>query len=359
MSDINNPLMCLSLKDEENPSSSASSVDTVRPSSSDRATANVWSNFFAQELFLEFVDQGQKAVYHVYLTPPANPELDVLFITHHGAGTSGMSFALFAREISKILPNAGVLSLEARGHGSIVTDTYGNDIVDFSLPVMTADALRMIKLTQQNFGWSNLPNSVLVGHSLGGAICTQLAVDCALGNALVGYSNIDIVEGSAIEALQYMNTYLKTRPSAFNSVDEAINWHLSRHTLRNRESAEVSVPSLLAQANDGKWVWRTNIGATAPWWESWFKGLSKKFLQGRGAKQLILAGTDRLDKELLIGQMQGKFQLVVLPEAGHFVQEDAPEKTAQLLVEFFKRNDSSSLVLPPKISDMIAQGIKV
>jgi hypothetical protein len=32
-----------------------------------------------------------------------------------------------------------------------------------------------------------------------------------------------------------------------------------------------------------------------------------------------LAGTDRLDKELMIGQMQGKFQMVVLPASGHCV----------------------------------------
>ena len=55
----------------------------------------------------------------------------------------------------------------------------------------------------------------------------------------------------------------------------------------------------------------------------------------------------------------GKFQLQVIPEAGHFVQEDCPEKTANLIVEFLKRNDRSALVLPPKVSDMIAQGMKV
>ena len=34
-------------------------------------------------------------------------------------------------------------------------------------------------------------------------------------------------------------------------------------------------------------------------------GLSKKFLKARGGKLLLLAGTDRLDRELMIGQMQG------------------------------------------------------
>lgn len=55
----------------------------------------------------------------------------------------------------------------------------------------------------------------------------------------------------------------------------------------------------------------------------------------------------------------GKFQLTVIAEAGHFIQEDVPEKMAQLAVEFFKRNDRSTMVLPPKVSDLIAQGKKV
>lgn len=50
-------------------------------------------------------------------------------------------------------------------------------------------------------------------------------------------------------------------------------------------------------------------------------GLSNKFLSVRTARLLALAGTDRLDKELMIGQMQGKFQLIVVPGTGHMIQE--------------------------------------
>ena len=53
----------------------------------------------------------------------------------------------------------------------------------------------------------------------------------------------------------------------------------------------------------------------------WFKGLSSSFLSVRAARLLVLAGTDRLDKELMIGQMQGKFQLVVVPDTGHMIHE--------------------------------------
>jgi protein phosphatase methylesterase 1 len=49
----------------------------------------------------------------------------------------------------------------------------------------------------------------------------------------------------------------------------------------------------------------------------------------------------------------------VIPEAGHFVQEDVPARTAELLVEFWRRNDRGAMVLPPKVSDLLKMGKKV
>ena len=57
--------------------------------------------------------------------------------------------------------------------------------------------------------------------------------------------------------------------------------------------------------------------------------------------------------------VSGKYALQVFPEAGHFIHEDLPERTAEALVEFYKRNDRSTLVLPPKVSDLIKAGKKV
>ena len=53
---------------------------------------------------------------------------------------------------------------------------------------------------------------------------------------------------------------------------------------------------------------------------------------------LVLAGVDRLDRDLTVGQMQGKFQMQVLPQAGHAVHEDVPEKLAEILATFLVRN---------------------
>lgn len=279
-----------------------------------------------------------------------------------------MSFAVFAREIRRKVQGAGVLSLQARGHGSVVTSKQpgdsegdkGDGLHDFSITTLASDALTMIQLTQQHFSWPTLPPSILIGHSLGGAIITSLASQFALGASLVGFCVIDVVEGSALEALGHMKTYLASRPDVFGSVDEATDWHTRSRTIRNPESAAVSVPSLLTPTpNGGRYTWLTNLSLTAPFWSDWFTGMSTAFLSARGAKLLVLAGTDRLDKDLMIGQMQGKFQLSVIPEAGHFVQEDVPEKLAGIVGEFWRRNDRSGLVLPMKVDEMIRQGKKV
>ncbi|WPH02668.1 Hypothetical protein R9X50_00553400 [Acrodontium crateriforme] len=363
----------LDFDDQSSSDSSASSADsfasinTIRPSSAEPpAPPSHWTNYYAQELFLSQDNDDQRARYHVYITPPSDPKKGPLFICHHGAGVTGLSFAVFARHIRKRLPHAGVLSLEARAHGSTVTGSKsGEAIVDFSLETLAADALSMISLTQQKMGWSTLPPVVLIGHSLGGAITTRIAASPPphLLTALVGNCVVDVVEGSAVEALGHMRTYLSSRPSKFPTTDAAIQWHLHSRTIRSKESAEASVPALLRSTMPGEfqtsYTWLTDLQATSPWWPDWFTNMSTSFLAGRCAKLLILAGTDRLDKTLMIGQMQGKFQLVVLPEAGHFVQEDVPERMAGLLADFFTRNDRSQMVLPPKVADLIAQGKKV
>jgi protein phosphatase methylesterase 1 len=354
----------ISDSDESSSDSSAASVDTVRPNELEQvAGPSHWTHYFDQELWLEkTLADGSSARYHVYVTPPTTPSKDPLFVCHHGAGSSGLSFAIFAQEIRQLLPNAGVLSLEARGHGLSVLSQSGEEVAaDYSLDTLTSDALCMLQGTQVHFSWPALPPLVFVGHSLGAAVVTNLTTvhGKLLAPTLIGYAVLDVVEGSAIEALAHMKTYLAQRPSLFDSQASAIDWHTRTRTIRYASSAEVSVPSLLTRTPSGRYAWRTNLSATSPWWESWFAGMSARFLGGRGAKLLVLAGTDRLDRELMIGQMQGKFQLDVIPEAGHFVQEDVPAKLATLMVEFYRRNDRSQMVLPPKVSEMLAKGMKV
>ncbi|KAL4993417.1 protein phosphatase methylesterase 1 [Aspergillus recurvatus] len=355
---------------------SASSTETVTPSpvkqlfarpGATRGALNSleWNSFFDQELYLPRRINDLDIVHHVYLTPPTKS--GPLFVMHHGAGSSGLSFASCAAEIRNIFPDAGILSLDARDHGSTSVKRASEDgeadpekaRLDLSLGTLNQDLLFVIRETQAKMGWETLPDIVLVGHSLGGAVITDVAKKGELGGKLLAYAVLDVVEGSAMDALQSMETYLSTRPSRFPSLPSGIEWHTRSRTIRNRTSARVSVPSLLYHEDVPKdpskpWIWRTNLAETKPFWEDWFVGLSRKFLEARGGKLLLLAGTDRLDKELMVGQMQGKYQLQVFPDAGHFIQEDQPARTAQILVDFYKRNDRSALVLPPKVADMQA-----
>lgn len=66
-------------------------------------------------------------------------------------------------------------------------------------------------------------------------------------------------------------------------------------------------------------------------------GLSDLFMSVTLPKVLVLAGTDRLDRPLTVGQMQGKFQLVLLPQAGHAVHEDQSKSTADVVATFIQR----------------------
>lgn len=261
--------------------------------------------------------------HHAYLTSPTGNA--PLFVTHHGAGSSGLSFAVLASEIRKLLPAAGILSLDARGHGLTVAthskepDALGphHEALDLSLGTLSADLVIVINRTKEAMAWPSIPPLILIGHSLGGAVVTDVAKSGKLGDSVLGYAVLDVVEGSAMDALQSMQTYLSTRPIGFPTLQSGIDWHIRSRTIRNAISARTSVPALLSFEERGPlkskpWIWKTDLAATQPFWEDWFVGLSKKFLEAKGGKLLLLAGTDRLDRELIIGQMQGVSLQVLL-----------------------------------------------
>lgn len=156
-----------------------------------------WSDFFKHEFYLENSRPTEVITHHIYLTPPAAK--GPLFVTHHGAGSTGLSFALFASELCKALPHAGVLSLDARGHGETSIMLYeasaDDDILDLSLSTLSLDLVDVILLIQKRMAWSELPGLVFVGHSLGGAVTTEVAMSGRLGRAVLGYAVLDVVEG--------------------------------------------------------------------------------------------------------------------------------------------------------------------
>jgi len=234
----------------------------------------------------------------------------------------------------------GVLAIDARRHGK-TTATESDE--DLSIDVLANDLYHLLRTLFPVA--SNAPTFLLLGHSMGGSVivrvCPMLLQD---KYRVTGVAVLDVVEGTAIEALPHMHDLLNSRPARFDSLEDAIKWHLSTKTIRNPISARTSVPHIFlptdtSSSGEHAYTWRTPLKSTAPFWENWFVGLSSAFLQSRTARLLVLAGTERLDKELMIGQMQGKFQLVVVPDTGHMIHEDNPTRLAEILVEFWRRNE--------------------
>ncbi|THH08116.1 hypothetical protein EW146_g9099 [Bondarzewia mesenterica] len=283
----------------------------------------------------------------VYYTPPRVAQGEgtgTIMVCHHGAGFSGLSFACFAKQVTEITAGeCGVMSIDARRHGK--TRPTGGSDQDLSIDVLVSDLVNLLQIVFPDPALA--PSFVLVGHSMGGAVIVHACPRLLERKYKIGgVAVLDVVEGSAIEALPHMPVVLNSRPQGFGSVEEAIEWHVTANQIRNPISARISVPSLIIEAppdprklRSHPYTWRTPLGSTGQYWESWFRGLSTSFLNARTARLLVLAGTDRLDKELMIGQMQGKFQMVVVPGTGHMLHEDDPVKLAETLVAFWRRNE--------------------
>ena len=92
------------------------------------------------------------------------------------------------------------------------------------------------------------------------------------------------------------------------------------------------------QNNQLKYTWRTDLLKTRPFWDEWFRGMDKKFLATPcGPKLVLVTDPSNLDKEMTIAQMQGKFQIQMLPQSGHAVHEDQPVQIATKITDYLKR----------------------
>lgn len=335
------PLNSLNEESEQDDSTSSSSENksNSRPRKLHKYTPYPWQDYFEESIDVTIPDTSDS--FRIYKNSPKR-ENGPLFVMHHGAGSSALTFGWTAKYIKELTKSeCGVIAVDSRGHGATKTTVFDSD---FSLETLSNDLIHVIKETVK-------PNQdiILVGHSMGGSVVVNVAHKRVLKN-IIGVTVLDVVEGSAMDALSSMTKILSSRPIRFTSTEQAVKWSLQSDTLHNPESARLSIPALIesagGEAGDSlKWI--TDLTKTQPFWTEWFQGLSERFLNSGTAKLLILAGTDRLDKPLIIGQMQGKFQLNIFPDAGHFLQEDTPMKTAACLIEFWRRNQR--LVLPPKV----------
>uniref|UniRef100_A0A8C2JTF5 Protein phosphatase methylesterase 1 n=1 Tax=Cyprinus carpio TaxID=7962 RepID=A0A8C2JTF5_CYPCA len=285
-------------------------------------------------------------VFRVYKSGQDGPLLVLL----HGGGHSALSWAVFTAAMTSRV-TCRVLAMDLRGHGELKRLALVQDVAN---------------VVQATYG-EIPPPIILVGHNVGGAIAVHAAGGALLPSVL-GLVAIDVVEGSAMEVLHSMQNFLKGRPKSFKSIDHAIEWSVKSGQIRNLESAKVSmvgqvrrceveegdssepvspVTESVAEGHEefydlsyvtekaessasaepcSVYSWRIDLSKAEKYWDGWFRGISNLFLSCNVPKLLLLAGIDRLDRDLTIGQMQGKFMMQVLPPCGHAVHEDIPDK---------------------------------
>ena len=121
---------------------------------------------------------------------------------------------------------------------------------------------------------------------------------------------------------------------------------MNSNLLHNRTSARISIPDQLVPKG-GKLVWRTNLFDSEPYWKGWYESMSDRFLASPAIKLLLLAGRERLDTPLTIGQMQGKFQMILFNGLGHYIHEDAPEEVRT--EDEFKAGGTKSTSVPKSL----------
>ncbi|KAG5199880.1 hypothetical protein R6Z07F_014257 [Ovis aries] len=327
-----------------------------------------WSQYFEsmEDVELKYVLFNYSYTFRVYKSGSEGPVLLLL----HGGGHSALSWAVFtAAIISRV--QCRIVALDLRGHG----ETKVRNSEDLSAETMAKDVGNVVEAM-----YGDLPPPImLIGHSMGGAIAVHTA-SSNLVPSLLGLCMIDVVEGTAMDALNSMQNFLRGRPKTFKSLENAIEWSVKSGQIRNLESARVSMVGQVKQCEgitspegsksivegiieeeeedeegsesvnkrkkeddmetkkDHPYTWRIELAKTEKYWDGWFRGLSNLFLSCPIPKLLLLAGVDRLDKDLTIGQMQGKFQMQVLPQCGHAVHEDAPDKVAEAVATFLIRH---------------------
>jgi protein phosphatase methylesterase 1 len=130
----------------------------------------------------------------------------VLFVCMHGAGHSAHSFGLLARELKKL--HFRVAAFEWRGHG----ENNSENESEMSEENLIREACEVMEYLANKFADTTI---ILVGHSMGGAIAAKTAhriltnfTDYTCSNQIKGVYVIDTVEGTAIEALPFMESII-------------------------------------------------------------------------------------------------------------------------------------------------------
>lgn len=200
---------------------------------------------------------------------------------------------------------------------------------DMSIEALLCDCLHVIELLK-------VRHVILIGHSLGGAVMTRVASAPSSEKVVLGLIVIDAIEEVANASIGKIDFVLASRPKRFATLEEAA-------AKARGPVSKLSLRDQLREQGDGTWTWKADLEAMRSSWPCWFAGQDERFLKV-GCPKLLITSDVELSKPLLVGQMQGRFQLFRVRNSSHMLHEECPEQISEALLSFIKRTSS---MLPP------------
>ncbi|CAG8662662.1 12773_t:CDS:2, partial [Acaulospora colombiana] len=171
------------------------------------------SGYFSQAVQVKLDNRGIEL--RVYYSPA---------VPQSGAEADGPSTVMEVTRLSN--GECGVLAFDARRHGADFRKTIpldGQTDEDLDIETLAKDLEDLLVTLFPDPIQS--PTFILVGHSMGGAACVKTCpVLQSRQYRVSGVAVLDVVEGSALEALPIMMGLLDSRPDGFGTQEEAVQW---------------------------------------------------------------------------------------------------------------------------------------
>jgi protein phosphatase methylesterase 1 len=124
-----------------------------------------WTSYFVENIRVPS-STDSNATFNVYYSPPTVASAPV-YVFHHGAGSSALSFSLVAAHLTSTI-SCGVISFDVRYHGS--SSIGETSEWDLSLDVLAQDEADVVRGVASHALWDSReegwPDLILVGHRL-------------------------------------------------------------------------------------------------------------------------------------------------------------------------------------------------